>query len=224
MSIFIEVSLVIILGIVTMTYLTFETWKTKISFKEKFQKLWKDQKKQIVYSLISILCGIGLILMFHYIYPENHTITNIKLLTLVMLLFPIAWVDFKKYIIPNKLILVGILLRMPYMLIEMTLYTESFVPMVKDIFYAVIMVAIIFLLCVVIIKTGIGMGDVKLLFVMGLYQGFSGMFSAFFVTMIITFIAAIVLLISRKKDKKDKIPFAPFLLIGTAISVAITGM
>ena len=224
MKIFIETIIVIVLGIMSMFYLTLEIWKGKHPFNEKLQKLWRKRKKILIYCFLSILSGIGLTILFHYIYHYNTLIMNIRLLTLMMLLFPIAWVDYQKHIIPNKLILFGMILRIPYMLIEMTLYTESFVPMVKDIFYAIIFVLIMFIICAVVIKTGIGMGDIKLLAMIGLYQGFSGMFSSLFMSLTIAFIIAIVLLISRRKKKQDMMPFAPALLLGTLISIAITGV
>ena len=67
------------------------------------------------------------------------------------------------------------------------------------------------------------MGDVKLVLVMGAFQGFTGMVSSVFVSMIIAFIAAIVLLISKKRKRSDSIEFAPALLLGTTISVILTG-
>ena len=41
-------------------------------------------------------------------------------------------------------------------------------------------------------KDRIGMGDIKLLAMIGLYQGFSGMFSSLFMSLTIAFIIAIV--------------------------------
>lgn len=224
MSIFIESMLVVIFGIMGLIYLTFDTWKAKLPIKEKLQKLWNEEKRQVLYCFLGILCGASLIIVFHYIYKGNTLIGNIRLLTLIMLLFPIAWVDYQKHIIPNKLVLIGIIVRIPYIIIEMMRYTGDFVPMIKDIFYAIILVLIIFILCVLVMKTGIGMGDIKLLFVMGLYQGISGLFSSLFMSLLITFFISIYLLIARKKTKKDMLPFAPPLLLGTLISIAITGM
>jgi leader peptidase (prepilin peptidase)/N-methyltransferase len=54
--------------------------------------------------------------------------------------------------------------------------------------------------------------------------GLDGIIGAMLNSLLITFIVAVYLMISKKKTKKDVIPFAPFLAIGTCISIILTGM
>jgi len=75
-----------------------------------------------------------------------------------------------------------------------------------------------------VVKNGFGMGDIKLMFIMILYLGFAGSFSAIFMSLVLSMIASIYLLIKKEKNKKDTIPFAPFVLIGTYLSVFLMGM
>ena len=45
-----------------------------------------------------------------------------------------------------------------------------------------------------------------------------------FVSLIVSFVISAVLLVTKKKKRRDVIPFAPALMIGTYISVFLTGM
>ena len=57
-----------------------------------------------------------------------------------------------------------------------------------------------------------------------LYFGFASSFSAIFMSLVLSMIASIYLLVKKEKSKKDTIPFAPFILLGTYVSVILTGM
>ena len=81
-----------------------------------------------------------------------------------------------------------------------------------------------FRLCIKIMKGGIGMGDIKLFSVMALFLSIDGLIPAVIFSFIISFFVAIYSLISRKKTKKDAIPFGPSLLIGTYLSIFLCGM
>ena len=67
------------------------------------------------------------------------------------------------------------------------------------------------------------MGDVKLISIMALFLGASGIVCAVFASLLISFIYCLIALIARKKHKKDIIPFAPSLLLGTYISICLFG-
>ena len=80
------------------------------------------------------------------------------------------------------------------------------------------------LLCGLLLKGSIGFGDIKLFIVMGLLLGLEGIWSAIFISLIVSFIISVYLLATKKKSRKDAIPFAPALMIGTYISIIITGI
>ena len=73
-------------------------------------------------------------------------------------------------------------------------------------------------------KNSVGMGDVKLFAVIGLYQGLWGAVNSVFFSFIVSFINAVVLLITRKKKKSDVIAFAPCIMIGTVMAISFAGM
>lgn len=86
-------------------------------------------------------------------------------------------------------------------------------------------VGVLILLCVMrlIVKNGIGFGDVKLFAVLGLFLGLKGIVSTMFLSFVVSFFVSIFLLVSKRKNKKDQIAFAPSILVGTLLSVIFLG-
>lgn len=74
------------------------------------------------------------------------------------------------------------------------------------------------LFIIAIVTGGIGGGDVKLMFVAGLYLGFSNTLVAFFIASITGGIYALYLLGANKAGRKSEIPFGPFLCLGLLMS------
>ncbi len=62
---------------------------------------------------------------------------------------------------------------------------------------------------------GMGGGDVKLAAVVGLLVGFPGVLVAVWIAVVSAGLVAISLLLLHKKNRKDAIPFGPFLALGT---------
>jgi leader peptidase (prepilin peptidase) / N-methyltransferase len=67
-------------------------------------------------------------------------------------------------------------------------------------------------------KKGMGYGDVKLAFFMGLFLGWPKIIIAFYVAFVIGALISLVLLVFKKVNKKTPIPFGPFLILGTVVA------
>lgn len=199
------------------------------SAEENDQKNFKvsyllENKARIIYSIMMVvlLCAMSVALVM--IYENNTIIHNCKLIVLLAILFVVAFVDYKKFIIPNQAILFGLLTRFGFYVAEFFVDNQAFWDMLKSDLIALAIVVVFFIIGVFIVKNGLGMGDIKLMIVMCLYQGFSGVVSSLFFALCVAFVLSIGLLIGRKKTKKDSIAFAPSILCGTLISVFMTGM
>ena len=145
-------------------------------------------------------------------------------MVLTGIIFPAAFIDYKEHIIPNKIIGSAILLRIVIWIIEAFIDVEKFLSVLKGDIIASVIIVVFFFLCSLIVKNGIGMGDVKLMGIMALYQGLTGIMSSLFFSMLVAFVEAIVLLITHKKNRKDAIAFAPAVLVGTILAVAMAGL
>jgi len=62
---------------------------------------------------------------------------------------------------------------------------------------------------------GMGFGDVKLAFLMGLFLGFPKIVVAVFFAFLAGALIGLALILLRKKTLKSQLPFAPFLVLGT---------
>lgn len=84
--------------------------------------------------------------------------------------------------------------------------------------------AIVFFMCAlisVVLKNGIGFGDVKLLIVMALFTGVTGVMNIIMLSMMMLFIVSVASLVVKKKIRTDGVPFAPSVLVGTVVSVVL---
>ncbi|MEG1887250.1 MAG: A24 family peptidase [Oscillospiraceae bacterium] len=181
-------------------------------------------KKAMAYSIIMTLITIGVSILFCTIYKENGFWISLKRISLLTMLWPIAYTDFTSYRIPNPFIILGLTYRIIILPLEV-LFDANFVW--ATVLSEVIAAGALFIaagLCSLCIKNSIGYGDIKLFIVMGLLLSLDGIWGAIFLSLIISFVISVYLLITKKKSQKDTIPFGPAIVIGTYLSVCLSGM
>jgi prepilin signal peptidase PulO-like enzyme (type II secretory pathway) len=68
-------------------------------------------------------------------------------------------------------------------------------------------------------KGGIGAGDVKLIACSALFLDPGDLLTTVIISFLFTFLTGIVLMITRRMDKKALVPFSPFILAGFLVSI-----
>mgnify|MGYP000330213919 CR=1 FL=1 len=84
--------------------------------------------------------------------------------------------------------------------------------------YGALAGAVVFCAIVLASRGGMGFGDVKMAAVMGLFLGWRALPVALFVAFVAGGLVAAALLLTRRKQRKDALPFAPFLALGGAVT------
>lgn len=124
-----------------------------------------------------------------------------------------AFIDFKKKIIPNKLVLAGLALRAVTYLVELVWCKD----IIKDLFISdLIGLALgfgILFISGLLTKGAIGFGDAKLFAVIGISASSLATFGTLLFSLVASSVAGVILLI-KYRDRKRAFPFAPFILIG----------
>jgi len=158
-----------------------------------------------------ILAAIMNLLLFS---GEQPLMKCINLMLVFTVLAMAAGIDYKKYLIPNKLILAGMAGR------SLLLAAEA-VESVDTIRQSLIMsgAGLIFglffmLFLTMITRHGIGYGDVKLFAWLGFCVGITDAYYVLFYSVLFAALAGAFLLIFKKADRKKKLPFAPFIFAG----------
>jgi len=77
----------------------------------------------------------------------------------------------------------------------------------------------ILMLPALISRRGMGWGDVKMAGLIGLMTGYPRVFAGLFLGILSGGLIAIILLLFRKKSRKDAIPFGPFLALGAFVAL-----
>jgi len=77
----------------------------------------------------------------------------------------------------------------------------------------------IFLLIAIVSRGGMGWGDVKLAALVGMAIGFPLVFVAIIMAAILGGIVAVALLIAKKRNRREMIPFGPFLALAAMVTL-----
>ncbi len=184
----------------------------------------RGNKRLILYCAAMFVGLTCIAVLFVTVYENNRLLTDLRLLFLLAVIFTAAAVDFWSNVIPNELILIALGARIFLWIGELVTLQNEFRTLLLSDLLACLIVLALFLIGVVIVKSGLGMGDIKLLLVMCLFQGFYGAVSSVFSSLLVAFFISIIALITKKKTRKDTLPFAPAILVGTYLSVFLTGM
>lgn len=183
--------------------------KEKINIKNALQK---NLYNLIFASHAFVLGLIGGVCFYYYNYSFIGLYKYYMLLEILLLL---VIIDIKKKVIPNfvLLILLGVVLLID--LIQVFVYGGQLELAIAFAIGAGL-AFIIFFICMLITRGGIGAGDVKLFTIIGLCSGFA-ITNIIFYSLCASFLYSIVLLITRKAKMKDFIPMVPFIYLGVLI-------
>lgn len=134
-------------------------------------------------------------------------------LVLVLLLVPVTLIDLDHRIIPNRLMLIGAVLAPAIVLL-----TEP--DAIAEHLIAAAAGGGFFLLAALAYPRGMGMGDVKLAAVLGLFLGRSVAPAVFLALLSGTLVgAAIIARKGAREGRKTAVPFGPFLAFGAVVAL-----
>lgn len=219
MGIFIALPLTLILLALVNYNLQRDLILNQKTFRDKLTAFFPSKPIYILFLVVVFLAGIASFgAQFHYF---SDYIKAAKLTTLVLLLAPIAYIDFKSRIIPGKVLLGGLLVRIIFYLIELIVGNAEILEILVSDLKGVFLGGGVFLLGALIAKDSIGIGDIKLYSIIGFFCGYSGTMASMIFSLFICFIVSIVLLVFKKKDRKDTLPLGPFALAGTFLAILL---
>lgn len=178
----------------------------------------------IAYGVVMCLVTVGVAVAFGLMYQGNSFCFSLKRLSLLAVVWPLAFIDAKTYRIPNRFILFGLICWAGIFVTELFVQYDGIWRRLLSGGIAAGALLLAAFLCRLCAKNSVGYGDIKLFAVMGLMLGLEGIWGAIFASLILSFLLAVVLLVTKKKSRKDVIPFAPAIVLGTYLSVFLTGM
>ncbi|AUM95208.1 TPA: prepilin peptidase, partial [Clostridium botulinum] len=168
-------------------------------------------KISLRYPLIELITGI-LFLSIYYLCGLN--LNFIKYIIFVSFIIIIGLIDLDTTDVYSKTTISAMIIGVIYILIEKFYFGYG----IKTYIYAV-------LLCTTVIGTiifttkGMGSGDLDIYIVVSLFLGFKITALTIFFSFVFGALIGILLIVSKRKSRKDYIPFGPFIAIASIFSI-----
>lgn len=176
----------------------------------------KIKKMLMVCFTVGVITGLLKILVFKKDFFE----TAYWIIAMVSIV-PIASKDYKEHIIPNSYLLWVLRVGIPLFFLQIVVQNDYYISIAINKALGVLFGGGIFLLSMLISPKGVGAGDVKLYAVMGFLLGSRAIFNVLLYALILGAVSSIVLLVSKKKTKKDELPLAPYTFLGMCIALCL---
>ena len=178
-----------------------------------------EYKIDFQYFIVELLSAITFCVIY-YVYGLS--VTTLLLIILSIFFIIIFFIDLKHFIIPNEL-------SFPLMFIG---FVKSFDPnlnqslfpnyinsLIGGLFGYSIIWLIIFFYKNLRKKEGMGLGDAKLIAVVGFWFGWFSIPFTIFISSLVALIFSVPSLLKKTRDMSTQIPFGPFIIIGCLIYV-----
>jgi len=175
------------------------------------------------YPIVECLTAAVFVLLY---FRFSLTIEFLAATFFACILICVAFIDFDFKIIPNGLVIaglvVGVALCVYNLFYPVSMYGDRvwYNPLLGIICGS----GVLFLISIVgslVYKTedAMGMGDVKLFVVVGLFLGWRLTIIAFMVAVIFAAIISLALILFKRLNKKSTVPFGPFIALGAFIAM-----
>lgn len=187
------------------------------------------------YPAIETLTGIVFVLVYVILAPnvivqnqildasrlsgtyQNDVISLLFKLSIVSCLIVIFFTDVKNQIIPDEMQIA--LFMFGFLLQIITVLNVSLVFVLSVLVAGVVVMIPILLIYLATKGRGMGFGDVKLAFNMGILLGIKSGLLALYFGFILGAVYGIILIVLKRKKMKSKIAFGPFLVLGIVVVV-----
>ena len=175
--------------------------------------------------LLIIITAIGYIALLYKFGINTNLIQNLDLIKYLILLPMIECafiVDLKEQIIPNRLNLlmfeIGLVFVFLYGFTNINIALNMLIGMIAG---GGIFLIITLLGGLIAGKEAMGMGDVKLMGALGLYFGLQNIVVISVLSFLIGAIGSILFMIVKKKSTNTYIPFGPFIVVSSLITIFV---
>lgn len=163
------------------------------------------------YPLVELLNGFIYLLLY---IKFGLNIQFIGYSILCSTLIVIAIIDYYHQIIPNTINFFGLICGLTFHAISFTTFSNLLQ------YLSGFLIGGGFLLLIAIITKGaMGGGDIKLMAVIGLWLGWQHTILTLFLSFLLGGIISIILILFKLKARKDMIPFGPFIVFATIVTV-----
>lgn len=192
----------------------------KVLTKEFFAEYMKHFKPNYLLMIVTSACYLGLL------YTFNVSIDLFKYMALVPMLISAFCIDLKLQIIPNRLTLTIFETGLIFTFLNAVLNLNLGITVFTNSILGMLVGGGIFLLITVIGgiiagKEAMGFGDVKLMGALGLFLGWEKIIIVSVMSFLLAAIISIGILIFKKKQFNDYIPFGPFIVMSTLITIFV---
>lgn len=166
-------------------------------------------KISIRYPIVELITGLIYLILFIYF---GISIKSLSYAFLVSLLIVITFIDIEHKIIPNKIILIGLIAGAVF---RVLMFNYG----VWDYIVGFFLGGGVLLLISLLSGGGMGGGDIKLMALIGLFVGWKLTISTLFIAVLLGAVGGIILIALKIKTRKDYIPFGPYISIACIISI-----
>jgi len=182
---------------------------------------WQYPLVELVVGILFSLIYLKFIINYDFINSDLLQVVDSSLLFLYTIILVTIFVyDLKYYIILNKVLFSGIILGLIVLIFE-SIYIWSLELIITHVFSIFIVFGFFLVLYLLSKGKWIGAGDVKFGILLGVILSWQQSLVMLFFTYVIGAIVGVILLISKKKKLKEKVPMGTFLVIGTFISIFV---
>ena len=194
----------------------------KVFSKEIFTEYFAEFRPNYILMFVTATIYVALL----YFYGIKSTfIANLDLIKFAILtpmLLSAFVIDYRQQIIPNRLNLtmfeIGLIIAFLYGMSNVAITVDMLLGMLVGggIFLAITLIG-----SLIYGKEALGFGDVKLMGALGLYFGVSNILAISAMSFLIGAILGIILIVTKIKKSNEYIPFGPFIVIATFISIFV---
>jgi prepilin signal peptidase PulO-like enzyme (type II secretory pathway) len=165
------------------------------------------------YPLIEFVVGIGVAAIVSQTYTSPMLLIGSVVVFLCLMVITVA--DLKYEIIPDETVALGLVG------IVLILLSRHLTPLgyVYSVLSGTIASLAFLALYIVTRGRGMGFGDVKLVFLLGLFLGFPGIVIGLYAAFLTGAIVGVILILVRKRTLKSHVPFGPFLILGSVLAL-----
>lgn len=177
----------------------------------------------------TVICCVFAILntaaaFFLRLYYQRDLVDILITILLSSVLAVCTWYDLNYKIIPNRTLLVGLAARILILVYQIVKVPADIKYLLATTLIGGAGLLVVGFLCRLVNRQSIGMGDIKLLILIGIFLGVDRSYYTVMSMMVILFFYAVFLLVTKRADRKTELPFAPFSLAGLYLAIFLMGV